>query len=853
MTSELADAPVNEWRTKALIREHVRRAVSRMMARQEAPFNEAESDAYLTELEDQKAKVMAAQRSRDWSLAAELGASTAPLVGVQSEALSHPVLARELLAQTRALIDLSLQVERDCDDPLSVARSLLEDVGLKPERSSLKPPMQLSVAIEKACEEAPLDVEKKIRAVGDLAIAFFGDVPVATLAQDRVFDFLELVWNMPKNWGQLHGKNRHEKVGSGLDPLQIKRDADAEDKTLLEDVLSDAASTKPEKRFRLVQKLRPRITDGYLFVQRDMFNRIVRAALGSAATGRDLDEEDRVVPSHKQIRRRLHKWHKAAKTECGLPTRISRPKRRRSWSIEHLVKLLLSPLYAGTSSLKQRWRKATAAKRHVVRDALYWVPLFMITLGVRPEEILQLKVKNVRHRDGVICLFFGEDLDEQLKGEQSRRVLPVPQLLLDLGFREWIIAKRKAGEIWAFSDIEPSEADGRRSQIFGNRMRSYLAKLKLKFADQDIYAMRRTLSSKLLALKVDTGVRQRILGHLEGTTVDRYYSDDGLPELKAQLDEVDYGVKVGRTSRIAFPVITGCAAPILPSLDVMIWLSNREELCAIHLTDPDTDETILAARIDGAPLPKDDDSRSFPVLSGKDVATQLLALQGTYALTLPVCEASIAALEHMLILGDPPARSPLGSKPDPERVVQNAGEATASALHGEIQPGVNARRESEGGAAAGFEVGDTAICVFPLKRKGNSDGQPRPGLVVKVRTMNGRRYLDIAQGSPAQPNPIAPHQIVITDQEGLSAARIKMPTCFDLRRRILVAEDDTFRIHCPLGTLADKPRKRLGEALGFAGDISPDPLCESSRTRSATFQVERRSRKAMNPRPRSLR
>lgn len=84
---------------------------------------------------------MAAQRNRDWSLAAELGASTAALMGVQPEALMHPGLARELLAQTRALIDLSLQIERDFEDPLSAGRSLLQDAGLRPKRASLKPPM----------------------------------------------------------------------------------------------------------------------------------------------------------------------------------------------------------------------------------------------------------------------------------------------------------------------------------------------------------------------------------------------------------------------------------------------------------------------------------------------------------------------------------------------------------------------------------------------------------------------------------------------------------------------------------------------------------------------------------------
>ena len=160
--------------------------------------------------------------------------------------------------------------------------------------------------------------------------------------------------------------------------------------------------------------------------------RIVRAALGSAATGRSIGDEDRVVPSHLRIERRLVTWREQARTPCGLPTRVSCPKRRRSWSLEQVVSLLQSPIYAGTCPDAERSRKATARKRLIVPDALHWVPLLMIKLGVRPEEALQMKVKDVRLRDGVVCVFLGEDL----KTEQSRRILRLLELLLRLGFRE---------------------------------------------------------------------------------------------------------------------------------------------------------------------------------------------------------------------------------------------------------------------------------------------------------------------------------------------------------------------------------------------------------------------------------
>ena len=757
-------------------------------------------------------------------MAADLGSGAAELAGVPANFLANPVVARQILSSAHALIELSLRVEREGEDPLRAGRDLLEEAGLKPDRAALKPPMPLTEAIEIASRKAPTDVEKKIRAVGRLALAFFGDVPVATLSRDRVQEFLKFVWNMPKNWGQRHGKNRFDSIGSELDVHEIKRMADAEDAATLAEVLADTSLSLPEKRHRLVQKLRPRLVDSYLYVQRDMFNRIVRAALGAAATGRQVEDEDRLVPSHTQLKACLIEWHKEAWTECGLPTRVSRPKRRRSWSFENLVKLFRSPIYAGTSSAKQRWRKARASRKTIVRDALYWVPLLMITMGVRPEEVLQLKIKNVRRRDGLLCLFLGEDLDDRMKAEQSRRVLPVPQLLLDLGFREWIVEKSAGQETFLFPDVPPSAADGRRSQIFGNRMRTLLDKLDLKFSDEDIYAMRRTLSSKLLGLRVDTGVRQRILGHLEGTTVDRHYSDDGLAELKAQLDQVDYGVKVGRCAKQGFPVISGCAAPILPSLDLIAFLDDAGNLRGVQLSDPDTDEQILTARVKGAGLLKDDAIKDFPILTAKELADALLALKSTYAFILPVCEESVAAVEHLLILAGPPVAA-----------VQSSGSSrdaadskpVGTAENRETAPG---NSESEAVAVAGtcpehFRPGDTAICVFPLRRQGG-EGRARPGLVVNIRTLAGRRYLDIAQGSPGNHGHVAPHHLVVCREGDLEAASLSQSTCFDLRRRILVAEDDATRIHRRLGTLTRHDRTRLKNIVLSAGDVSPAPVAE---------------------------
>ncbi|WP_168199133.1 tyrosine-type recombinase/integrase [Pseudorhodobacter turbinis] len=522
MLMELQDTPVNSARIQEMLKELVRQAFVRMIARQESDLTIGNPAPYLSQISAESDRVRAAQKARDWSVALPFAGEIARKNGMDPDDVAAPAVARQVLALIRQLNDLSLSVEQSFDDPLNAGREILLGHGIATTREALKPPMLLSEAIEKACTEAPGDVETKIRVIGKLALAFFGDIPASAIVLEQSFEFLHMAWMLPKGWGKAHGCNRHGQLGIELCALDEIQEADVIDAKLVAEIMGLDTMSIPDKRRRLVQELKPRLTDGYLFVQRDMFNRILRAALGKKRVGRDIDDEDRVVPSHAQLNNRMRAWHKAQKSPCGLPMRVSRPKRRMSWSLEHVSRLLRSPIYFGTSSQTQRSRKATAQKRYIIRDAIYWVPLIMITMGVRPEEILQAAVKDISRRDSILCIYVGNEEDAHLKSEQSRRILPIPQILLDLGFREWVVAKLKAGETWLFPEIQPD-------QVRGRRLRNLLKTLKLNSDREDIYAMRRTLSSKLMQLGIDTGTRQKILGHLEGTTVDRHYSDGNRP------------------------------------------------------------------------------------------------------------------------------------------------------------------------------------------------------------------------------------------------------------------------------------------------------------------------------------
>ena len=840
MLMELQDTPVNSGRIQEMLKELVRQAFVRMIARQESDLSIDDPAPHLNQLSAESDRIRAAQKARDWSVALPFAGEIARKNGMDPDDVAAPAVARQVLALIRQLNDLSLSVEQNFDDPLNAGREILLGHGIAPTREALKPPMQLSEAIEKACSEAPRDVETKIRVIGKLALVFFGDIPASAIVLEQSFEFLHLVWMLPKAWGKAHGRNRHGQVGKELCPHEEILQANINDAKLISEITNLDAMSIPDKRRRLVQELTPRITDGYLFTQRDMFNRILRAALGKKRVGRDLDDEDRVIPSHAQLNNRMRAWHKSQKSPCGLPMRVSRPKRRMSWSLEHLSRLLRSPIYFGTSSQTQRSRKATAQKRYIIRDAIYWVPLIMITMGVRPEEILQAAVQDIGRRDGILCIYVGNEEDAHLKSEQSRRVLPIPQILLDLGFREWVVAKLKAKETWLFPEIQPDQIRGRRSQIFGDRLRNLLKTLKLNSDREDIYAMRRTLSSKLMQLGIDTGTRQKILGHLEGTTIDRHYSDHGLLELKDVLDSLDYGIEVGRDRRFGFPIITGSSTPLLTALDVELALTDQREISAVLLRDSETDEVVFEATIAGRKAPLNQSWSECITLDAIDVATQIVSLSRQHSLTMPANEEATAALEHLLILvDDKPLQVPAYKD---TRGNNNSHPTLECPRDQKAKPNANEIDQR----SADLSRGDLVLCVFPASRSSSSSPVLRPGLIVDTCTLGGMTYFDIAWGGPLAPSGTAPHELALSQGSEMTEAKVDIPTRFNLRRRVLVPEGSNTHLHGRLGQIGESASARLRECLICAGDVSPTPIQETGST-TRPLTVERRRTKSVRP------
>lgn len=289
----------------------------------------------------------------------------------------------------------------------------------------------------------------------------------------------------------------------------------------------------------------------------------------------------------KDVRRELNR------SNDDLAMRVMQTKKRSSWSDERMTRLLNSPIYRGSSTLARRWKPG----KLIVRDHFYWVPLIRMHTGTRIEEALRLMKSDVTVRNGIACLRIEPRDDSGLKTDAADRLLPIPGVLLKLGFMEWWRDQLEKPGSELFPDIQIG-ADGTKNSIYVKRRATLYAHLDLLDAAEDDYAMRMTLSSRLTQVGATDGEREALLGHEHEKIVNRHYTEQHLPRLKALLDRVDFAIDVIDDPDRGHPVIARCVLGERPTLDVEVTLDAKGQLRFLRVVDPIQGEhPIISLRI----------------------------------------------------------------------------------------------------------------------------------------------------------------------------------------------------------------------------------------------------------------
>ena len=162
----------------------------------------------------------------------------------------------------------------------------------------------------------------------------------------------------------------------------------------------------------------------------------------------------------------------------------------------------------------------------------YWVPLIGLFSGLRANEICSLYLDNVKTFEGnkrrkVWCFNILEESsrpDKKLKNRSSRRIVPIHDTLIDLGFLDFLklIKSRNPERKRVFEELPFREGSYFRNvtRFFNDR---YLPKLGIKKPTLSFHSLRHTTIDNLKQKGIDIHFINAMMGHSQNNIdLDRY-------------------------------------------------------------------------------------------------------------------------------------------------------------------------------------------------------------------------------------------------------------------------------------------------------------------------------------------
>lgn len=195
----------------------------------------------------------------------------------------------------------------------------------------------------------------------------------------------------------------------------------------------------------------------------------------------------------------------------------------------------LGRLFASDLFVKpERW----SSTRNTVSDrTLAWLFLLGLTNGARIEEIGQTELANVNTDGGVRYLDLG--VDARVKNETSRRMIPLHNLILKLGFDDYVAALREAGETRLFPELKPNKFD-KLCQAASRVANRVIDRVVGDDPRVSFHSLRHNFKDLARDTTIEKYIMDQIMGHAGVTAGDRYGVGARLKTLARELDRVTF-------------------------------------------------------------------------------------------------------------------------------------------------------------------------------------------------------------------------------------------------------------------------------------------------------------------------
>ncbi|MGF1778028.1 DUF6538 domain-containing protein [Vibrio nomapromontoriensis] len=169
----------------------------------------------------------------------------------------------------------------------------------------------------------------------------------------------------------------------------------------------------------------------------------------------------------------------------------------------------------------------------------YWVLLIVMLTGARPNEICQLRIKDIRRVDGVLCFCIqAEDEDQSVKNDNAVRYIPIPNAVFTLGFQAYIDSVSDGRML--FPDLTYTEDSGYYGKVEDWFYKTFTKPMKLTGQNKSLYSLRHTFIFDYQMRKQSGMALKQLIGHGNGNITDDLYGGSMTIEvLKDTIEQYD--------------------------------------------------------------------------------------------------------------------------------------------------------------------------------------------------------------------------------------------------------------------------------------------------------------------------
>ncbi|MGL6261668.1 site-specific integrase [Vibrio sp. WXL210] len=231
---------------------------------------------------------------------------------------------------------------------------------------------------------------------------------------------------------------------------------------------------------------------------------------------------------------------------CGLASKSNLPNQKQEDDVNSFSRQDLSKIFSQAVFTELKIKKHKT--KNIIQYSQYWMPLIALLSGLRPNEIAQLKRKNIKFEDDIWYMSLSDlDSDQSLKNKGARRAVPIHSKLLDLGFENYF--ESFSSEERLFPELSYSQKSGYYG-AFGDWFKRYFSKvIDLSSGHKRFYSFRHTVIDVFKQSGEVAAVPASLVGHKNGNiTYDRYGSQANLRALKQYIERIDFANELSRVT-----------------------------------------------------------------------------------------------------------------------------------------------------------------------------------------------------------------------------------------------------------------------------------------------------------------